>query len=366
MKWGRKKSASLISRVFSISWLSKLREKSANSEPTSAKMKQKGKWDLPSPSSLAPASCKQRSFCSSMDYDSHWRLSSCGEERIQGRMSTGGINCLLYDSDDEIKFPIKGIQSFDDTVLDIKRMKEKQHQVRILNGESEFIAPSRKPENDPNSKGSSRRVLKEKLAELKRETDKQEEKSSTLVEKDILGIEPEIVIQKKDKNFHRSTGSHARRLHRYSSSNSNLSTIQENCDFWAPNLDECNATSEKKSSSECKIRTLQEMKKARTKLKMKTKEKTVAVEDKTVFDSFAVVKSSFDPRNDFRDSMVEMITEKGIKRPEELEELLACYLTLNCDEYHDLIIKVFRQVWFDLNPKYINPAIHNDHCFGDY
>ncbi|CAA2933772.1 transcription repressor OFP5-like [Olea europaea var. sylvestris] len=360
MKWGRKKSASLISRVFSISWLSKLREKGANSEPNSAKMKQKGKWDLPSPSSLAPASCKQCSFCSSMDYDSHWRLSSCGEERIQGRMSTGGINCRLYDSDDEIKFHTEGTQSFDDTVLDIKRMKEKQHQVRILNGETEFIAPSRKPENDRNSRSSSRRILKEKLAELKREPDKPEEKSSILVEKGILGIEPEIVIQKNDKNIHKSTGSNARRQHRFSSPKSNLSTIQENCAFWALNLDEFNAT------SECKIRTLQEMKKARTKLKMKTKETTAEVDDRTVFDSFAVVKSSFDPSKDFRDSMMDMITEKGIRRPEELEELLACYLTLNCDEYHDLIIKVFKQVWFDLNPMYVDPVTRNDHCFDDY
>ncbi|KAL2475182.1 Transcription repressor [Abeliophyllum distichum] len=331
MKWGRNKSASLFSRIFPISWLSKLREKSASSEPTTAKMKQKGKWDLPSPSSLAPASCKQGSLCSTY-YDNYCRLSSYGEERIPGRMSTGGINCYLYDSDDEIELPIEGIQSFDDTVLDVKRMKEKQHQVRILNGETDFMAPKRKPENDRNSRRSNRTVLKEIRADLKRKPDKEEEKSSTLVERDILGIEPEIVIQTKDKNFHKSN---ARRQHRFSFPNSNLSSIQENCAFWALNLDEC------KSSSECKTRALQEMKKARTKLKMKTKEKTV--ESKTVFDSFAVVKSSFDPRKDFRDSMVQMITEKGIRRPEELEELLACYLTLNCDEYHDLIIKVFRQ-----------------------
>ncbi|KAL2494827.1 transcription repressor OFP5-like [Forsythia ovata] len=339
MKWGRNKSASLISRIFPISWLSKLREKSDSSEPTTAKKKQKGKLDLPSPSSLAPASCKQGSLCST-DYDNYCRHSFYGQERIPGRMSTGGINCYLYDSDDEIELPIEGIQSFDDTVLDIKRMKEKQHQVRILNGETEFMAPKRKPENDRNSRTSNRRVLKEIRAELEREPDKGEEKSSTFVERDILAIEPEIVIQTKDKNFHKSN---ARKQHRFSFPNSNLSSIQENCAFWALNLDECNATSQSKSSSECKTRALQEMKKARTKLKMKTKEKTVEVESKTVFDSFAVVKSSFDPRKDFRDSMVQMITEKGIRRPEELEELLACYLTLNCDEYHDLIIKVFRQ-----------------------
>ncbi|CAN1230231.1 Transcription repressor OFP1 [Linum grandiflorum] len=65
--------------------------------------------------------------------------------------------------------------------------------------------------------------------------------------------------------------------------------------------------------------------------------------------SFAVVKSSYDPENDFKESMVEMIKEMRIRKTEELEELLACYLMLNCEEYHELIINVFRQVWFDLN-----------------
>lgn len=65
-------------------------------------------------------------------------------------------------------------------------------------------------------------------------------------------------------------------------------------------------------------------------------------------DSFAVVKSSFDPQRDFRESMVEMIVENNIKASKDLEELLACYLSLNSDEYHDLIIKVFKQIWFDL------------------
>ena len=50
-----------------------------------------------------------------------------------------------------------------------------------------------------------------------------------------------------------------------------------------------------------------------------------------------------------RFSMIEMIMEKkGISQPEELEELLACYLTLNSYEYHDLVIRVFRLVWFGL------------------
>lgn len=65
-------------------------------------------------------------------------------------------------------------------------------------------------------------------------------------------------------------------------------------------------------------------------------------------ESFAIVKSSFDPQKDFRESMVEMIMENNIKASKDLEDLLACYLSLNADEYHELIIKVFKQIWFDL------------------
>ncbi|RZS09462.1 hypothetical protein BHM03_00040561 [Ensete ventricosum] len=64
--------------------------------------------------------------------------------------------------------------------------------------------------------------------------------------------------------------------------------------------------------------------------------------------SFAVVKSSSDPRRDFRDSMVEMIVENNIRASKDLEELLACYLSLNSDEYHGVIVEVFEQIWFEL------------------
>jgi uncharacterized protein (TIGR01568 family) len=60
----------------------------------------------------------------------------------------------------------------------------------------------------------------------------------------------------------------------------------------------------------------------------------------------AVVRLTRDPQRAFRESMV--ASSGG--RPEELKRLLACYLSLNADEHHDVIVKVFRQVWFD----YIN------------
>lgn len=65
-------------------------------------------------------------------------------------------------------------------------------------------------------------------------------------------------------------------------------------------------------------------------------------------ESFAVVKSSVDPQRDFRDSMVEMIVENNIRASKDLEELLACYLSLNSKEYHDVIVKAFEQIWFDM------------------
>ncbi|XP_047312959.1 transcription repressor OFP4-like [Impatiens glandulifera] len=65
--------------------------------------------------------------------------------------------------------------------------------------------------------------------------------------------------------------------------------------------------------------------------------------------SFAIVKSSFDPQTDFKDSMVEMIIENNIRASKDLEELLSLYLSLNSDEYHDLIVKAFEQIWFDMS-----------------
>lgn len=96
----------------------------------------------------------------------------------------------------------------------------------------------------------------------------------------------------------------------------------------------------------CKIQAIEVLRKAKQKMNKAKEKKEEEIEG---LDSFAVVKCSLNPHQDFRNSMVEMITEKQISQPEEMEELLACYLTLNSDEYHDLIIKVFRQVWFDMS-----------------
>ena len=58
----------------------------------------------------------------------------------------------------------------------------------------------------------------------------------------------------------------------------------------------------------------------------------------------AMVKSSFDPRKDFKNSMVEMVTAKGLRGHDQLQELLQCYLSLNPHKYRNTIIEVFREL----------------------
>ncbi|XP_076918824.1 transcription repressor OFP1-like [Bidens hawaiensis] len=69
---------------------------------------------------------------------------------------------------------------------------------------------------------------------------------------------------------------------------------------------------------------------------------------KNLSESLVVVKSSYDPEKDFMQSMMEMITENNIRSDKDLEELLGWYLSLNSDEYHDVIVKAFEQIWFSL------------------
>ncbi|KAG0463676.1 hypothetical protein HPP92_019279 [Vanilla planifolia] len=76
--------------------------------------------------------------------------------------------------------------------------------------------------------------------------------------------------------------------------------------------------------------------------------KSLSKQGSGISQSFAVVKSSSNPQQDFRESMVEMIMANNIWASKDLEELLACYLSLNSMEYHDVIVKVFEQIWLDL------------------
>ncbi|CAI9086854.1 OLC1v1020773C1 [Oldenlandia corymbosa var. corymbosa] len=58
----------------------------------------------------------------------------------------------------------------------------------------------------------------------------------------------------------------------------------------------------------------------------------------------AMEKSSYDPREDFRESMQQMITANRIYEPRDLRRLLNFYVSMNSEEYHGVILEVFHQV----------------------
>ncbi|KAH7440949.1 hypothetical protein KP509_03G017400 [Ceratopteris richardii] len=67
-----------------------------------------------------------------------------------------------------------------------------------------------------------------------------------------------------------------------------------------------------------------------------------------VYDSFAIMKCSYDPGQDFKQSMLDMIYEKELNSSQDMVDLLQCYLTLNHPRYHDIIVKVFTDVWSEV------------------
>ncbi|KAK4584322.1 hypothetical protein RGQ29_022168, partial [Quercus rubra] len=64
-----------------------------------------------------------------------------------------------------------------------------------------------------------------------------------------------------------------------------------------------------------------------------------------VRESFAVVKKSEDPYEDFKRSMMEMILEKQMFDEKDLEQLLHCFLSLNDREHHGVIVQAFSEIW---------------------
>ncbi|KNA03999.1 hypothetical protein SOVF_203780 [Spinacia oleracea] len=69
------------------------------------------------------------------------------------------------------------------------------------------------------------------------------------------------------------------------------------------------------------------------------------VADGKVRESFAVVKRSEDPLEDFKRSMAEMVVEKQMFEERELEELLRCFLSLNSENHHEAIVRAFTEIW---------------------
>lgn len=68
----------------------------------------------------------------------------------------------------------------------------------------------------------------------------------------------------------------------------------------------------------------------------------------------ATEKSSYDPREDFKESVVEMITTNRIYEPKDQRSLLNYYVSMNKEEYRGVILEVFYEVctYMFLNCKY--------------
>ncbi|KAL0916568.1 hypothetical protein M5K25_014092 [Dendrobium thyrsiflorum] len=58
----------------------------------------------------------------------------------------------------------------------------------------------------------------------------------------------------------------------------------------------------------------------------------------------AMDKSSYEPRRDFKESMMEVITSKGLEEPKELRSLLNCYISMNPGEQRQAILEAFHEV----------------------
>ncbi|XP_002522269.2 transcription repressor OFP5 [Ricinus communis] len=410
MKWGKKRKSSsrpfLTSQVLPTSWLTKFKQMSMNSGEKQAKMKQKGKWNsvTTNPSSYATNTTGVGKFYGG-DGDAFWRL-SFGEDSLEGMKSRGVFKSVRYNSDDDdndLEFPPSSFQSysrvnekeaqkFSDMVSHARKMRGLPKEIeifpRVQTCIREKVAEIRTPrlgvEREKTLRKGNYGVFEDKQLEGRQaEAEKHPRKA---VAKNMYERKPGKFVEGEDV-----------KLAAADSRDSYLREIEEDCSlcaekesdgFYAENhsykwqklkerkIEEVKSRKEEQRKSVyisrdverktkqnnkvkvnsprtaskaeiCKIKALEDMKKAKLKAKKKAKGKTV--EEFQGLESFAVVKCSYDPQKDFRDSMVEMIKEQNISRSEELEELLACYLTLNSDEYHDLIIRVFRQVWFDLN-----------------
>lgn len=71
-------------------------------------------------------------------------------------------------------------------------------------------------------------------------------------------------------------------------------------------------------------------------------------------ESICAVKYSSDPFMDFRQSILEMIEEVGVKDWEEMEELVYCYVALNSADVHPLIAHAFLSVHAIVANKFFN------------
>ncbi|GMP98609.1 hypothetical protein CsSME_00046429 [Camellia sinensis var. sinensis] len=64
-----------------------------------------------------------------------------------------------------------------------------------------------------------------------------------------------------------------------------------------------------------------------------------------VKESFAAVKKSKDPYEDFKRSIMEMILEKQMFEVRDWEQLLVCFFSLNSHHRYRIIVEAFTDIW---------------------
>ncbi|XP_061364903.1 transcription repressor OFP5 [Gastrolobium bilobum] len=380
---GRKPSSSrpsLISHVSPFSWLSKFKQMRINSEAKPEKLKQNEKLNSPSDSSPHNA-CGNRGRFYGGDDDAFWRL-SFGEEGNEHKKREDILKPVGYNLDAEHVIPSSSCTSGKhnakrhgtrEGTLKFKKkdvgLREDSKLLNEKNSAQELEYLRRRYER------KAQRILQEQLLKLEKVSEEAESASSKSLEKDVLQFEsPRTICTPRTHLFSSSVDSkklgsenwkqtqelkakinkHRQSLHVSRGVQRRKPKHSTRVRVYSPRM-----TSKVEI---CKIKGIEDKKKA--KLKMKKEEEIV--EETAGLDSFAVVKCSLDPQQDFRDSMIEMIIEKQISRPEEMEELLACYLTLNSNEYHDIIIRVFRQVWLHLSQASLGIKSDKQCCCYDY
>ncbi|XP_058100887.1 transcription repressor OFP5-like [Magnolia sinica] len=410
MKWGRKKSSGLsLPHLFPIPWLSKLKLMGGKTKPQPAKSKQKPKPKSPQNSSIPvcfrsssrPSDCGFRSvsdvsfspeiFNRRMDRnltglvdpeDDFWRFSfrnkrfecreslgsfedelafqfsNCGSCRSSGKAGRKDFDLRKRCNHLSVKFEMSPQNQSSENDEDWNKMrfehrrrllrkhrKSRRADGRILAAAEEVITyreesvqeDQRSQKQDPKISESDQtdRVHSPNSIKSCRKTEQEEIQKSTALDSQ----KPDQQITKDEDGIPRSISSDSEQK---SSNDQAIRDLRLRRKIRQRSKGGPNSPRTASRNDMCKIRALENLKKAK---KKKERETDIC----RSFENYAVVKSSFDPQKDFRESMVDMISENGIERPEELESLLACYLSLNSDEYGDLIVKEFQQVWMDLN-----------------
>ncbi|KAL2343256.1 hypothetical protein Fmac_004541 [Flemingia macrophylla] len=384
MKWGGRKPSSssrtsFISHVSPLSWLSKFKQMRINSEPKPLKQNAKQN-STPSDTSSHYACANNGGRFYGGDDEAFWRLSFGEEGKEHERKHEDILKPVKYNLNSEHGTPSS---SFPSGGVNAKRQGGKEGTQKLKQKETR-LKEERKPVDEAGKsvkeleslrrryERKAQRVLQEQLLKLERAEEEAEFASSPLEDDVLQFVSPRTICTPRKHLFSSSVDSKSYGLGSLREARlcspllgsewHNLKQTEElklktNSNKQRQSLHVSRENQRRKTKQNTKVRVysprmgskvevrkikaIEEKKKA--KLKMKKEEETV--EETAGLDSFAVVKCSLDPQRDFRDSMIEMITEKQITQPDEMEDLLACYLTLNSSEYHDLIIQVFKQVW---------------------